>query len=69
MLLYFIRCKRFLGTCITNVKLSINFSISTWTYHVFDKVKVVIMGNSHNILGYGTLDTFLSALGEYVERE
>jgi len=38
----------------------------TWTYHVFDKVKVVVMGNGYNILAYGTLDTFLSTPSEYI---
>ena len=66
MILYFVPCQHFLGPSITGANLSINFSISTWTYNVFDKVKVVVMGNGYNILGYGTLDTFLSALGEYV---
>ena len=39
--------------------LSMNSSTLSWTYHVFYKVKVVIMGNGYSILGYGTLDTFL----------
>ena len=35
------------------------FSILTWTYRVFDKPKVVIMGNSYGVLGYGVLKTLL----------
>jgi hypothetical protein len=48
------------------LNLSINSSILTWTHHVFDKVKVIIVGNGYNILGYGTLNTFLLAPGEYI---
>ena len=33
--------------------------ILIWTYHVFDKLKVIIMGNSYGVLGYGVLCTFL----------
>ena len=32
--------------------------ILIWTYHVFDKLKVIIMGNSYGVLGY-VLCTFL----------
>ena len=35
------------------------FSIWTWTYRVFDKPKVIIMGNSYGVLGYGVLETLL----------
>ena len=28
------------------------------TYHVFGKLKVIIMGNSYGVLGYGVLDNF-----------
>ena len=39
----------------------------TWTYNVFDKVKVVIiMGNGYNVFGNGTLDAFLLAPNEYI---
>jgi len=67
MLLYFIRCQRFLGTRHYRSNLSINSSmISTWTHHFFDKVKVVVMGNGYNILAYGTLGTFLQTYSEYI---
>ena len=66
MFLYFICCQRFLGTCIYQLSLSINSSNLAWTYHAFGKVKIVIVGDGHNILGYGTFDTFLSAPSEYI---
>jgi hypothetical protein len=41
-----------------------NCSILTCTYHVFDKLKVIIMGN-----GYGVIGTFLFGPAKYIERE
>ena len=38
----------------------------TWTYNVFDKVKVVIMGNGYNVFGNVALDAFLLAHNEYI---
>jgi hypothetical protein len=29
----------------------INASIMTWTYHFFDKLKVIVMDNGHDVLG------------------
>ena len=37
----------------------IKSSILTWTYHVFDKLKVIIMGDGYGFLGYGAIDTTL----------
>lgn len=37
----------------------INFSMLTWTYYVFNELKVIIMGNGYGILNYGVLDTSL----------
>jgi hypothetical protein len=39
----------------------INSSILTWTYHVFNKLKVVIMGNGYDVLSCDILETFLLA--------
>jgi hypothetical protein len=39
-----------------------------WTYHAFDKLKVVIMGNGYGVLVYGILDTFLLGHAEYIKR-
>ena len=37
-----------------------NYNISTWTYHNFDKPKVIVMGNGYDVLGYrGVIVTFL----------
>ena len=37
----------------------IKFSFVTWTYRVFNKLKVTIMGNGYSVVGYSILDTFL----------
>ena len=47
----------------------INCSILTWTYYVFDKLKVIIMDNGYGILGHIILETFLLRPAEYIERE
>jgi hypothetical protein len=47
----------------------INSGILTWTYHVFDKLKVIIMGNGYGILGYGILETFLLGPANYNQSE
>jgi hypothetical protein len=39
--------------------LDINSSILTWTYYVFDKLEVIIMGNGYGVLGCDVFETFL----------
>ena len=54
----FSRCVHYWSTWDTNR------NIWTWTYHVFDELKVIIMGN-----GYGVIRTFLFRPVEYIKRE
>jgi hypothetical protein len=39
------------------------------TYHAFDELKVIVMGNGDRVLGFGVLDTFLMGPAEYIKRE
>lgn len=45
------------------------FSFVTWTYRVFNKLKVTIMGNGYGIVGYTILDTFLLWPAESIQCE
>jgi hypothetical protein len=36
-----------------------------WTYHHFDELKVIIMGNGHGTLRYGVLGIDLFVLAKY----
>jgi hypothetical protein len=48
---------------------SISPNISTWTYHVFNESKVIIMGNGYGVLRFGILGAFLQKTSENNNRE
>jgi hypothetical protein len=41
-------------------------SVLTWTYHPFDELQVIIVGNGHDILRYVVPRIFLFVLARYM---
>src|SRR6266446_6317119 len=48
---------------------SISANILNWTYHIFNKLKVIIMGDGNGVLGCGILGTLLQEPTENNNRE
>ena len=44
---------------------SLGIRILTWTYHPFDELEVIIVGNGHGTLSYGGTGIVLFVLAKY----